>query len=129
MLVKGRNDKTDGGNGVARDSNGSENGLFEMLDQLLECFVIQIVAKHDELGVARTEDATPAASNRQHAACVFGEHVVDGLGPVELVELCRAANAHCYKPRLATVATAGIDSVDQRALRSETRGGVDGLGE
>lgn len=40
---------------------------------------------------------------------------------------CR--NAHCYKPRLATVATAGIDSVDQRALRSETRGGVDGLGK
>ena len=52
VLVKGRNDKTDGGNSVARDSNGSENGLFEMLDQLLECFVIQIVAKHDELGVA-----------------------------------------------------------------------------
>ena len=32
-------------------------------------------------------------------------------------------------PRLATVATAGIDSVDQHTLRSEARSGVDSLGE
>lgn len=60
------------------------------------------------------------------AAYVFGEHVVDGLGPgVELVELAVPRTRTAISPRLATVATAGIDSVDQRVLRSETRGGVD----
>ena len=67
--------------------------------------------------------------DRQHATCVFGKHVVDGLGSVELVELRRATNAHRYKPRLAMVATAGIDGVDQHALGAEARGGVDGFGE
>ena len=129
MLVKGRDDKTGGSDGVAGDSNGSEDGLFKMMGQLLECLVVQIVAEHDKLDASRTEDATPAAGDRQHAACVFGKHVVDGLGPVELVELCRATNAHRYKPRRATVATARIDSIDQHALRSEARGGVDGLGK
>lgn len=40
------------GNSVARDSNGSENGLFEMLDQVARILRDPIVAKHDELGVA-----------------------------------------------------------------------------
>lgn len=99
------------------------------MGQLLECLVIQIVAEHDELDASRTVDATPATGDRQHAACVFGKHVVDSLGPVELVELCRATNAHRYKPCLATIAAAGIDSVDQHTLRSEARSGVDGLGK
>ena len=67
--------------------------------------------------------------DRQHTTCVFGKHVVDSLGSVELVELRRATNAHRYKPRLAMVATAGIDSVDQHALRTEARRGIDGFGK
>ena len=129
MFVKGRDDKADGSNGVARDLNRSENGIFKAAGQLLECLVVQIVAEHDELDASRTVDPASAAGDRQHAACVFGKHVVDSLGPVELVEIRRATNAHRYKPRLATVATAGIDGVGQHALRSEACSGVDGLGE
>ena len=49
MFVKGRDDKTDGSNGVARDLHRSENGLFKVVGQLLECLVVQVIAEHDEL--------------------------------------------------------------------------------
>lgn len=39
-FVKGRDDKTDGSNGVARDLHRSENGLFKVAGQLLECLVV-----------------------------------------------------------------------------------------
>ena len=48
-FVKGRDDKTDGSNGVACDLHRSENGFFKVAGQLLECPVVQIVAEHDEL--------------------------------------------------------------------------------
>ena len=48
-FVKGRDDKTDGSNGVACDLHRSENSLFKVVGQLLECLVVQVVAEHDEL--------------------------------------------------------------------------------
>ena len=48
-FVKGRDDKTDGSNGVACDLHRSENGFFKVAGQLLECLVVQVIAEHDEL--------------------------------------------------------------------------------
>ena len=39
-FVKGWDDKTDGSNGVACDLHRSENGLFKVAGQLLECLVV-----------------------------------------------------------------------------------------
>ena len=95
--------------------------------ETIEGIAVQAIGKNDELRAARAEYTTFATGEREHATGVLGKHGVDGIGPIMLIELRRAANAHSDQPRMAVIAAAAVDGVDQHALGAEPRGGVDGF--
>ena len=121
------NDQARGSNDVVGNLDGGRDDLLQILNEMLKSITVQALGEHDKLRTARAEYATSAAGEREHAAGIFGQHGIYGVGAITLVELGRTANANGDQPRLAIVAAAAINGIDQHALSAEPRGGVDGF--
>ena len=126
-LVIDGNDQAGGGDGITGNLDGGRGGALQIASETVEGITVQAVGKNDELCAARAEHATFATGERKHATGVLGKHGIDGIGSIVLIELQRAANAHGDEPRLAVIAAAAVDGVDQHALGAEPRGWVDGF--
>ena len=123
------NNQAGRGNGIVGNLDGGRDDALQIACEAIEGVAVQTIGKYDKLYAARAEHTASAAGEREHTTSIFGEHSVNGVSPIVLIELRRTANAHGDQARLMVIATAAVDGVDQHALGAESRGGIDRFNE